>query len=219
MIAGLSSLAWSHLASAQKRLLQLGYLDIPCPWHAALDSIQITLPEGATPTTAKTAARELVLVGSAEQALIDLALHDLIPEGQPICCITPCFRLDDEGPRHHPYFMKLELGCFWRSSPPPFKHILEQAQTFQDHARILHLLELAHEPIQGPAQPQTIRTHHGWLRDVPLPDLQINGIEVGSYGARSWTSSNSDRFLSWAYGTGLAMPRALEAITGSLPRV
>jgi len=209
---GLTTLHWTHLTRALQRYQKLGYLDIACPWNASAEATRITLPWGREPTKASTPNQEMLLVGSAEQALLDLALRGQLPDGKPVCCLTPCFRLDEEGPYHHPYFMKIELGCFWRSSTP-FKQIVARAELFQDHARILHLMEFGQEPLLGPDQPKVVHTHHGWLRDVPLPDLQINGIEVGSYGARSWKSTDGNQFLAWAYGTGLAMPRALEALT------
>lgn len=39
-------------------------------------------------------------------------------------------------------------------------------------------------------------------------DLEINNIEVGSYGIRQYKN------LFWVYGTGLAEPRFSQAING-----
>lgn len=209
----LRSPAWYHLASAQRRLLgKLGFLDVPCPWHASEDAISITLPDDQTPTRASTNGDPILLVGSAEQALLDLAMQGKLPEGQPLCTITPCFRLGDHGsPFHHPYFLKLELGIFWTKNPPPMDQLLARATFLQDTARILHLVELGHEPTFGPQQPEGVR-HFGDLEEVPLPDLQYGNIEIGSYGARRWKNFGEEPGISWAYGTGMAMPRALEAL-------
>ncbi len=116
------------------------------------------------------------LVGSAEQGFIQLIQSGQICPGNYVSA-GPCFRFGDNGqPGKHPYFFKVELCSV--------------GQTMQ----LAKIISDANTYLKG----QVVPTEEGF-------DIEINGIEVGSYGSR-----NIDGML-WHYGTGLAEPRYTEA--------
>lgn len=117
------------------------------------------------------------LVGSAEQGFIELILQGKIKPGSYVSA-GPCFRFNDQGqPFKHPYFFKIEL-CKVGS------------------LQYFDLLDHAHQWLGG----EVVETTEGH-------DIEINGIEVGSYGIRNIGP------VQLAYGTGLAEPRYTEALS------
>ena len=119
------------------------------------------------------------LVGSAEQGFIYLLLNDLLP-GNKLQSITPCFRFDDYDKLHQPWFMKLELFQLSDNSEDLFNVISIATNFFERHSS---------------SKVNLINT------DNNMYDLEINNIEVGSYGFRT---VNEYTFI---YATGLALPR------------
>lgn len=128
----------------------------------------------------------LGLVGSAEQGFLQLVLDDKLEDRYATYMSDgPCFRPLDEGrsPYHHGYFYKLELFCL--DCEDRWAPFLETAREFfQAHTD---------------KKVKTVRTEEGF-------DLEIDGIEVGSYGRRMVGP------LDWSYGTGLALPRFSQVV-------
>lgn len=116
------------------------------------------------------------LIGSGEQGFVQLMLNGELPKGK-YCTITPCFRYEPvfDG-IHLPYFMKLELIDIFPDSG--IWEPLLAAKEFMGRYSNLNLTK----PSTG-------------------VDININNIEVGSYGRREYGD------LRWVYGTGLAEPR------------
>lgn len=115
------------------------------------------------------------LVGSAEQGFIQLMQRGDLLPGKYVSA-GPCFRFEDlDRPFHHPYFFKVEL-------------IVVGSRDYQE------MLYDAKEFLGG----VIINTTEGL-------DLQLGGLEIGSYGYRVVGD------LVWAYGTGLAEPRYSDA--------
>lgn len=115
------------------------------------------------------------LVGSAEQGFLALDL----PPGKYVG-VSPCFR--DEYPidlMRRPYFMKVEL--FVTDPAVTLESVIYDAESV-----MMYL---------GDVMPVRVETAEGI-------DLEIAGVEVGSYGARE-----VEGFGKWIYGTGLALPR------------
>lgn len=118
-------------------------------------------------------------VGSAEQSFYQLMKDGLEPDGEYMM-ITPCERDEVEDENHLGIFLKVEL-----------------ISTRKTRYEILSLVSdfLSSEGIKGVG----VETDEGF-------DLEVNGIEVGSYGNRIYKGINIK------FGTGLALPRISQAI-------
>jgi seryl-tRNA synthetase len=172
---------------AMEEYILRGYSYVETPWVVPERIIRATLPEEFTYfEQVIDGVSRGGLVGSAEQGFLALDL----PPGAYVSA-GPCFR--DEQPIdifRRPYFMKIELFVTTEIGAP------ERVMT--DAREVMNLF--TDQVIQP------VKTDDGY-------DLEIAGIEVGSYG---------ERFVEphgrWVYGTGLALPRfsvatALSAIT------
>lgn len=118
-------------------------------------------------------------VGSAEQSFYQLLKEGLNPVGSYLL-ITPCQRYDEPSPFHLQIFLKVELISVEKYR----EEILEDVLLFYGDQRI---------------NTEVVDTLTGY-------DINVNGIEVGSFG---------DRLLNgrWiTHGTGLALPRISYAI-------
>lgn len=126
------------------------------------------------------------LVGSAEQSFIKLMIEEnLIGKYQ---AVTPCFRADEIDELHQEYFIKNEL--FIRlERDEEYELILEIM--LKDASRFFNCISSSKCDI--------IQT------DKDSFDININGIEVGSYGIRTLFTNGKE--YKWIYGTGLAEPR------------
>jgi hypothetical protein len=153
------------------------YLEVP--WAVPISVVATTIPPEARPLCL--ADSDSVLIGSAEQGIIDLVWNSgFCPrQGEKYFAVSPCFRGE------HPVtpgitqltFMKVEL--FSLSGPGVVETLVNDAEEFMTgEGAVLSRVE----------------TPDGM-------DLYCGGLEVGSYGARSV------RGLHWSYGTGLAEPR------------
>lgn len=172
---------WQLLAKGLKYYEDFGYKRIEVPWAVTRDVAELTMPKDAEPIC----AGELILVGSAEQGF--LAIEELLSPSHLYCSISPCFRGEDYIVRGHTQltFMKIELFGVIRNNAPDLtlRQIIFSAKNFfEDNL-----------PRNG-SSIELKETDIGY-------DIEINGVEVGSYGTR--TVGNK----TWVYGTGLAEPR------------
>ncbi len=183
---------YALLGKALPLYTQRGYVYKEVPWIVPEFPIRATLPDPlpayvAGPrfdhyghdgewTGATDAFEEAhYLVGSAEQSFLAMNL----PPGA-YCAITPCFRHEPAiDLLHQTTFMKLELFV-----------------TVEDATvdRVLYDAEEVMSIFAG-RRLDTVQTKIGY-------DLELAGIEVGSYGERI-----HDDYGRWVYGTGLALPR------------
>lgn len=120
------------------------------------------------------------LVGSAEQGFIFLLLNNQLDLSKKLFSVTPCFRVDNYDQLHQPWFIKLELFHF-SSHEDDLKNMLQLAKTFYE---------------KQTSFPVNIQQTGDYSYD-----LEINNIEVGSYGFRHVED------YTFIYGTGLALPR------------
>ncbi len=108
--------------------------------------------------------------------------------------VGPCFRpQDSEKPYHQGQFFKIELI-----------NILSPGTDISNKWKVAcNLVETAREVMKREVPSDRlimiVRTNEGF-------DLELNGLEIGSYGARSFKG------LTWEYGTGLAEPRFTQAL-------
>lgn len=177
---------WMRLARAVEFYRQKGYRYIEAPWAVSAETSAITCP---SPKFTAEVAGLGSLVGSAEQSFLQLQQEGL-PEGYYMA-VTPCFRLGDyEDDLHFPYFMKLEL---YLNIQEEGARVIAFMKMLQEAGELFRELGATKDNLQ--ARP----TEEG-------VDIELNGIEIGSYGLRE--SAN----LKWVYGTGLALPRFTQAL-------
>jgi len=178
---------WARLARAQAFYEAKGYEYVEVPWAVPEDVVYGTMPPGATPIHVR---RDAILIGSAEQGFLDMALRQRgrLSKGNLYFSISPCFRGEPSIIPGHTQlcFMKLELFAPDRDyeAEETSKHLLDDAEQFMT-TEGAHLTRL--------------RTEAGF-------DLECDGIEVGSYGIRQFEG------VHWAYATGLAEPRFSTAL-------
>ncbi len=149
-----------------------GYKPLSAPLLVDEDIVKLTLPEG------KVAKKHLgkYYVGSAEQSFYQLIKDGLVPEGGYMM-LTPCQRDEDLDESHLEIFLKLELI----STKKSYVNIAKDAYDFYE------------------AMGEDVVVSGGAL--IEGLDLEINGIEVGSYNHRIY-----DKYVV-NFGTGLALPR------------
>lgn len=176
-----TAINWARLGRAFDIFVASGYAPINVPWFVPKDVQLITCPY---PENIMEVGHHGALIGSAEQAFIHMTLNGEIAKGRYVA-LTPCFRDEPEDATHSKTFMKIELYATGLDLHAEMNRMIADAMAV--------MIEL------GGVVPDKIQTREGW-------DLDINGVETGSYGVRA------ARNISWAYGTGLAEPRFSYAI-------
>lgn len=172
------------LYSAMSYFKSKGYKFITVPLLVDKDVSDFTLPKGKT---AEKHCNEKVYVGSAEQSIYQM-IKDGYDFPEKVLAITPCQRneesLDD---LHLKMFLKIELITFGSNN---------------SHVDILNDVKSFYSTV-----------YDGEIKVVEIEDgtrdLEINDIEVGSYGTRNYMGRTVN------YGTGLALPRFQQAINHS----
>jgi hypothetical protein len=175
---------WARLARAVEFYSAKGFLNVELNWHAPLDVCAITCPDEGRMYKFDNE----YLVGSAEQSFMSAQLKGMLPETRYVA-ITPCFRREPIlSETHLRTFMKVELFAAHQSSD-------ELAYEFA---------LVAAEFMKGETSQsvEIVKTVEGY-------DLEIGGIEVGSYAARK------ARGMEWTCGTGLAEPRFSVAVANA----
>ena len=183
---------WHRLSAVLKYYDEYKYVD--APWAVDMETMLITCPGDQYVT--KSAAG--CLVGSAEQSFLHLLRTGVLEDGDYIA-VTPCFRHTDALERsdelHRAYFMKAEL-IHASHEPIPASYGTRLAAQARDcflHLAPAALADKAHSALR------MVHTESGY-------DLELSGIEIGSYGVRRYED------LWWAYGTALAEPRFTQAL-------
>lgn len=180
---------WSRLGRAVDFYRQRGYQYVEVPWAVSPEATAITCPR---PEFTAEVEGWGSLVGSAEQSFIQMLMDETLTPGKYVAC-SPCVRLGDvQDDLHQVGFMKVELFRTDRTDDSAVESVIEDARLFMN-------LELSEHFIFN-------RTAAPYVDRVQTPegfDLELHGIEVGSYGRRSHPRMWSD----WICGTGLAEPR------------
>jgi len=182
---------WQHIAEAVSFYTKAGYRYLEVPWLVSREAILKTLPEDHVPISCVFGD----LVGSAEQSFIQMTVVDEQKLDGKYVAVTPCFRDDRLDQEHQRAFMKVELieihrdialsrggkKGLWACSA--LEQMINDAKTFFGSIAGTSTLEVT--PI---------------AMDMGF-DLELNGVEVGSYGVRTHGA------WIWVYGTGYASPR------------
>lgn len=170
------NISWKNLLKAIQLYEAAGFTYIEVPWLVSEKAIKSTFQGHQSPTL-----KDLYAVGSAEQSFVQLQLDGKLPPGRYVT-MTPCFRDEpviDE--LHQNHFMKVEFYITDDTSQNMFEVYVKLARTL-----FSALCETT---------PKIVKKNDGTL------DIEINGIEVGSYGIREYEGT------TWVYGTALAEPR------------
>lgn len=177
---------WSLLQKACLYYSNLGYKQTEVPWIVPENYSKTTKPHNnqsfvQDKDSFKNQSHELV--GSAEQGFIYLLLNKLISHGK-FFSVSPCFRFDNYDETHFPWFIKLELFIYpeniLNADILLSKTINDSLDFFKLHAK---------------ETPEVVNISQDFY------DINLNNIELGSYGIRTIDS------YSFIYGTGLALPR------------
>jgi hypothetical protein len=178
---------WGLIAKAISHYQQLGYVYVEAPWVVPTEVLMATCPH----------ERYLIqstlggLVGSAEQSFIHLRKNQGLPPGKYVAC-TPCFRNEDVVDHlHQKTFMKVEL---YETSPKTD----------------IGIFAIMHDALGFFERIIPAEKHHALkavLTTALSFDIELGGIEIGSYGFRSHEG------IEWLYGTGLAEPRFSTALS------
>lgn len=182
------NIEWRYLAEAVEHYEEKGYKYLEVPWLVSEPSCNITCP----PWCRLFETFAGCLVASGEQSFLEIR-QTLAPGRYQ--CVTPCFR-DEETPDdlHLQYFVKNELI---RVLPPNSR---ESSQEREVEEIIMDAFDFFEKVYCG-SKIRIVETTIG-------KDIEINQIEVGSYGFREYNG------FAWVYGTGCALPRLSQALGG-----
>jgi hypothetical protein len=181
------SINWLRIGQAFEYYKTKGYQPVEVPWIVDDAVSAITFPAVDETNSFLLKGSETGLVASAEQGFLQIA--DTLSLGKYVSC-SPCFRREGGKTEfHQDTFMKIELfekidtNCSMRQQKHLnlYKTIKTVTEFLGDKAELVCLDEYSY-------------------------DLNINGIEVGSYGIRQHQDTR------WVYGTGLAEPRYSMAV-------
>lgn len=188
---GNPQISWGGVSRALEIYQDKGYEYVEAPWVVSDVAILATLPAGLEATRCQQGA----LVGSAEQSFVQLMLDGKLSPGRYVAA-TPCFR--DENPvtlLHRPYFFKVELIHVLFDVDTVAADVLAVAQDALDFFNRLIEDTIKYTPgFKFAGRAKLVATPDGY-------DIELNGVELGSYGYRSFAGS------VWVYGTGYADPR------------
>lgn len=170
---------WEALSKAVSFYKSHGFRYIDVPWVTTQEMMNVTKPDEKAKDRSFILENGLEMIASAEQGFITLLHENLLPKGRFVSC-SPCFRGEPEyNAIHHPYFMKVELYSS-DASAHELDYIIRTAERwFKQFGVTTSRVDINHSQI----------------------DLEAKGIELGSYGFRSY--NNQD----FVYGTGHAEPR------------
>lgn len=154
-----------------------GFLRIESPWTVTKDVSSITKPQGKTDW--EIIGKNKVLVASGEQSFLYLYLKGFLPKGK-YQTVTPCFRDEVFDKTHTKYFVKNELIITDNITELSLMNVIDECKRFFEQ--------------ESGESVDVVKTDIGY-------DIELNGVEIGSYGIRSC------EYLDWIYATGLAEPR------------
>ena len=192
-----------------------GFQRIESPWTVTDTIANITKPEGAS--NFSITEKNKVLVASGEQSFLYLYNKGFLPKGR-FQTVTPCFRDEKFDDYHTKYFIKNELIITDTVDKQSLKMIVNIARDFfreyclrpkKDDAWVgsdttpddVYIMET------GTSNKIVSEVDVSDVYLYPSYDLMYRGIELGSYGIRRCN------YLSWIYGTGVALPRLTRVLS------
>jgi hypothetical protein len=179
---------YKRLADSMEFYESKGFRRIESPWTVTQAVSDITRPKDALDFKLVHDDKK-VLVASGEQSFLYLYLKGFLPKGN-YQTTTPCFRKDSFDIYHTKYFIKTELINTERVDSLSLETMVDIAV---ENFRRFIPKELSERLV-------VVGT------DDTSYDINLGGIEIGSYGIRSC------EFLDWVYGTGIAEPRMSQVL-------
>ena len=156
----------------------LNYVPLVCPSVVDLDVLYETIPKDRVPTP----HLNKYYVGSAEQSFLQLLKDGFIPkENCRYLLISPCKRDEEKhDDTHFDIFFKIELITIDKS---------------------VSLIDDALSCFEYLTKDKNKKICTSFDINTNIFDIEINDIEVGSYGSRIYNN------IKYYYGTGIALPR------------
>lgn len=178
--AGNTIIDYSKIGAAIEFYKKKGFQYVDVPWDTPERYRNVTfIGEDFNPIL-----NDRFLVGSAEQSFIYLHDKRKLMRGSYVAC-TPCFRCDEIDETHQQYFMKVELFDTNDTSIKRLHHIIQLAEEFFSNYLNVKVVQIS---------------------DYEYDIETYTGIELGSYGIRSWEGH------TWIFATGLAEPRLTKSL-------
>lgn len=174
------------LADAIEYYKRMGYVEINMPWYVKDNIHNITFETNKSKWQLPSGD---ILLGSAEQGFINQMLnHNLVGKFQ---ATTPCFRDDSVDELHQEHFIKTELFI---NDSDDFNKTLDKMinDVFGFLIKYVDVTRINFVNTSSETGTRSI-------------DIEIDGIEIGSYGIREY--KYGDKIYTWVYGTGIALPR------------
>jgi hypothetical protein len=170
-----------------------GFKYVETPWLACHEAIYTTIPGDVVPFKIEDDGR--FPVGSAEQGFLEMMLDRRLRRRGRYVSAGPCFRNE---PRldwlHQETFFKVELI-----------HVLDSIENLSPKTQLSYVISTALDCLSSLFDQGEFTVEYD---DDLHADINLNGIEVGSYGIREYEHAD----LRWVYGTGLALPRTTIAL-------
>lgn len=159
---------------------------VKVPMCVSFESVYKTLPKNRVPLLRDNLDNPQIntyYVGSAEQSFIEMFVQGKLGKGI-YCALTPCQRHEPEDETHFTIFLKLELIIIGEHNLADMLTYVKCFLTSED---------VKFEVVKGEEEKSL--------------DINVAGIEVGSYGLRSMPDGTP-----YTFGTGIAEPRLSFAI-------
>ncbi len=179
---------WESVGAAMRWYREWGFRYVEAPWIVTERAVGATLPPGKSGYyLGHPEYSPGYLVGSAEQAFLQMMIDGQLRPGKYFAA-GPCFRDDPIDDLHSRHFFKVELI-----------EVIDDLQTFSDvdDMSVYNLMAVCKRFFEDHTGLETKVVPTGHM----TYDLELAGIEIGSYGLRSYGKHR------WIYGTGLALPR------------
>lgn len=186
---------WNQLSDAVAYYKGLGYTYVETPWYVESKTGMITCPSRHMMLQLEPDDHDAwTMVGSAEQGFLQRIIDGNLDKNKTYLSCGPCIRKEEiYDDLHLPQFMKVEL----------FRHCKDIKEA---DAVATEFIDNAFSYMRGFClNDESIEKTE--TDDPSCIDIEINGIEVGSYGTRYYESVGW-----WVYGTGLAEPRFSTAL-------
>lgn len=164
-----------------------GFDYVEVPWLVSEAVSDMTRPIEAAQYVVTKDSKRKAFVASGEQGFLYLVTKGHLAPGS-YQTVTPCIRNDPFDETHVKYFVKNELFVLDPVYAPTM------VEDLVDTAFVLFEIFLVDKVGRSGWKLSKVNTEVG-------TDIELNGIEVGSYGTRK------NSLCQWVYGTGLAEPR------------
>lgn len=168
-----------------------GFLRIETPWLVSKDIADLTKPLDASTYIVQkdVEKKQKAFVASGEQSFLYLINKGHMPTSGRYQTVTPCLRDDAWDPTHMKNFVKLELIEYNTDA------------NIDDAARVKRMVDQALGFFSKHVDKKLLTVVKIITDNAVSYDINLNGIEIGSYGYRTCL------FCNWIYGTGIAEPR------------